>query len=116
MKKITLSLLLFAFFSLTGLKATANSLQKKSTINSAGMKALADTIYVKTLTGKTILISIDLTDSVASIKKKIYDQEGIPIDQQRIIFAGKQLEDDKTLKSYNIQKKSTLHLILRLRG
>ena len=73
-------------------------------------------IFIKTLTEKTITLDVEISDKIDNIKQKIYDKEGINADEQMLVYASKLIEDHKTLSDYNIQKDSTLNLMMRLLG
>jgi len=75
-----------------------------------------DQFFVKNLAGKTITIDLNPNMTIRQVKEHVEQVENIPVDQQRLIYQGKQLEDDRTLSDYNIEKDATIHLVLRLRG
>ena len=73
-------------------------------------------VFLRTLTGMTITLDVESTDTIEVLKEKIRDKQGIPIDQQRLIYSAKQLQDGRTLADYNIKNMASIHLILRMRG
>ena len=92
------------------------NIQDKSTVQLIPCSRDDMNVYIKSLTGRTVTLEVDPADSIGYVKQKYQDKEGVPPDQQHIIFAGRQLKDSDTLSDYNIQNESILYVVLRLLG